>query len=117
VAFDYAGLRTSTVLPMIQQFGMAITYRRYTDVFAPTTGTNTRTAVDTSAYGVVTEYRLSEIDGTLVQSGDRKVLSANIQEPRVGDALVIALLVYQIVGVRAVAPAGVAVLYEIQVRA
>jgi hypothetical protein len=53
----------------------------------------------------------------MVRVGDKRVLTAEIPEPTPGDQIIIGTTTYTVVTGRAVAPAGDAVLYDLQVRA
>lgn len=118
MGFDYVGLRTNVVLPALRKYGQAVTYRSFSQEFDETTGENVRVATEISAYAVVGEYKLGAIDGTLVRVGDKRLLTAEIPEPRLGDQVVLGSTTYTVVSpARVISPAGEAVLYELQVRA
>lgn len=67
---------------------------------------------------VVTEYKLSEIDGTKIQNGDKKVIvSANAEvQAGVGDEIVDGGEVYKIIARQDIAPGNKAIIYKYQVR-
>lgn len=67
--------------------------------------------------GNVQMYAKSEIDGALIQQGDRKVmLSATGERPTTADKLRIGGDDFAVVAVNEVAPQGVALFYEVQAR-
>lgn len=72
-----------------------------------------------SSYGVLLDYEQSERAGTTIQQHDKKALVAPMltRQPRTGDRLTMAAKSYDIVSVNVLEPTGVALLYEIQVRA
>jgi len=82
-------------------------------------GSGTTTTVNTNVTIVVSEYAVSEIDGTTIQAGDRKVLMTAIAgvEPKPSDVLTISGKAYTVINAMPLAPAGVAVMYEVQARA
>jgi hypothetical protein len=70
-------------------------------------------------WGVVTEYSDRDLANTQIKVGDKKVILEAIEgmpEPQTKDTLVIGTVEHSIVNVKPVSPAGVAVIYEIQVR-
>src|SRR5690606_40502617 len=72
----------------------------------------TRRSSDLNVTIVVSEYALSEIDGTTIQAGDRKVLmtaTAGV-EPKPSDVLTISGKAYTVINAMPLAPAGVAVM-------
>lgn len=67
----------------------------------------------------VVAYKNTDIDGTLIKKGDKKVLMACdtlTVEPEVNDELVIAAVVHSIKAVDPLAPGGTSVIYTLQVR-
>lgn len=82
-------------------------------------GSGTSTTVNTNVTVVVDTYEKSEIDGTTIQAGDRKVLMTAIAgvEPKPSDVLTISGTAYTVINVWPLAPAGVTVMYEVQARA
>lgn len=86
------------------------------DPWDPSTGTTT--TVNTAVTVVVTEYEKNQIDGTLIQASDRKVLMTAMAgvEPVPADTLTISGKVYSVINAMPLAPAGIAVMYEVQAR-
>lgn len=123
---DYAATRTN-VGKTLGNAGQAMTLQRVTDpAFDPVSG-GSLSMPDSASWtlnGVVTNYssmdRLTSQnrDGSLIQSGDQKVLleASAAVVPKQGDNLIIAGETWQIIAVDAVSPAGIAVLYKCQVR-
>ena len=101
------------------KFGRGMTLRRTTMAYNPATQTSTPTVADYAASGVVAEYEDKDIDGTLVKAGDRLIiLSAEglAITPTPADKVIVGGVVYSIVRDKPTNPAGVAVVYELQVR-
>jgi hypothetical protein len=118
VSFDY-GRSKATADRLIGRFGQAAALKRPNSsgpAYAPVEGTPTSYAVTV----VVNDYRNAEIDGTRVQSGDKKVMMAKGSlaiEPTTSDTLVIGGKEHAIVEVRPLNPGGTVILYEVQARA
>lgn len=116
--FDYARSR-ATADRLITRFGQQGAIRRAGapsgDPWNPTPGTST----DHACILVVLDYAASEIDGTLIRATDRKVYVAAgglAIEPMESDRVVIGGAALEIVRVTTLAPAGVAVYFELQAR-
>ena len=115
---------------LITEFGQAVTLKVSAGTtYDPETGSSVVTYTDQSGHGCVVDFdkklidgtkvRKKLIDGTKVRIGDKLVLLSplGISEPKDGDQLVIGVDTWQLVPpVTVTAPAGVAVLYEVQVR-
>jgi hypothetical protein len=71
-----------------------------------------------SASGVEFEYQQREVDGSLIQRGDRRVLIAPDLGtlPQTGDVITLGATRLEVVESRPVQPAGVVVLHEVQAR-
>lgn len=116
-SFDYSRSQ-QTATRLIDRFGSAATLKRPNSsgpAYAPVEGTPTSYAVTV----VVNDYRNAEIDGTRVQSGDKKVTIAKGSlaiEPTTSDTLVIGGVDHAIVEVRPLNPGGTVVLWTLQVR-
>ena len=66
---------------------------------------------------VLSEFTNNEINGTTILATDKKVLvSATGMEPKPGDRLTISGVKHQVINAKPLAPAGVAVMYEVQAR-
>ena len=105
---------------LITEFGQAVTLKVSAGAaYDPETGSSTVTYTDQAGHGCVVDFDKKLIDGTKVRIGDKLVLLSplGISEPKDGDQLVIGAETWQLVPpVTVTAPAGVAVLYEVQVR-
>lgn len=78
----------------------------------------TPTVLDYPGTGAMFGYKQRDIDGTLIKHGDQRLLLAPQIEfaPKTGDTVTVGAKVYNVVDVGIVAPAGVAVLYKLQLR-
>ena len=77
----------------------------------------TQTTQDTTVVGVVTIYKTGEIDGTLIQRGDRKILLAAEVAPTPADRIVDGGIEFAVVDVVTIAPGPEVVLFKVQARA
>lgn len=76
------------------------------------------TPTETQVTGIVSKYSDQVIDGTLIRADDRKVtIAATGIAPTEADSIKIDETTYSIVSVMELAPAGVALKYDIQARA
>lgn len=98
--------------------GQSLTFSRETSSgFNPVTGVNTTSTSTYTGNGASFNYNKAEIDGTLVQRGDiRLLLEAVTTEPEQGDTVTIDSIIYRVMSVSPTSPAGTVVLYELQLR-
>jgi hypothetical protein len=86
--------------------------------YDPATGSATETVSSSIVTGIAVNYPDREIDGTQVQRGDRIVLiSAVGAVPKASDVIVINGERNKVMNCKNLAPAGLAVMYTLQVRA
>lgn len=71
-----------------------------------------------SANGVEFNYTQREVDGTLIQQGDRRILIAPTlgTTPQSGDVVTLGAKRLEVVNSKPLQPAGVVVLHEVQAR-
>lgn len=114
--FDYQPMADSATR-MLKRFGAAATLQRQTSTtYDPATGVGgvTETLMPTTA--VVVSYQQNYIDGSLIQQGDRRALCDPNVEPKQGDRFAWQGEEYTVIGVTPVAPAGIPLLFEAQIR-
>ena len=114
MAFDYARMKV-TASELVDRFGQAATIVRLVasgDAYDPTL-----TATNLPCKAVVTSFKRHEIDGTLVQQNDRKILVTGDNEPKPDDRFTVDGLTLTIMSVRSVRPAATTLLWEVQARA
>lgn len=136
MAYDYARIRDDVAAPLLQEFGITFTLSRienttvYTKHYDPTTMSHYWTDTDSNRYDtmpdpvqieytgycIMQKYQIEQIDGTLVQADDLRLIATGIPQPKEGDIFSVNGIDYQYVRVDPVAPAGLAVVYKIQVR-
>ena len=71
------------------------------------------------SYGLITDYKRYDIDGTNIKIGDKKIILAAIKdmpEPTSDDLLVIVGVSWKIINCTPIAPSGIPILYQVQVR-
>lgn len=71
-------------------------------------------------WGVVIEYSNRDLNGTQILAGDKRVIleaMSGMPAPQTKDNLIIGGVSHAIVNVKPLSPAGVVVIYELQVRA
>lgn len=119
MTFDYTSTaRDASAL--LAEFGAPVTLTRITPgVYDPATGTVVNSGATHTASGVKLNYEQRHIDGTNILHGDQRVyLDPLIAEaPQTGDTLTVGTEVFTVVKSRPLAPAGVVVLHDVQVRA
>lgn len=118
MAFDYSSFQ-SIAISEIANKGQSLTLTRVTTgAFNPATSEITGdSTADETIKAVVTEFKEKQIDGSTVQRGDKLLLvSPDFDAPTLKDKITISGLEYSIINVDTVSPAGVDILYKIQVR-
>jgi hypothetical protein len=118
-AFGYADLR-ETAEELIAEAGQRGVIRRPSPTMGdPWNPTPAGDPVDDACVFVELEYAHDEIDGTLVQATDRKLLVSTAgltAAPTPECQLVIGPLPLEIVSVKPLAPGGLVLLWEVQAR-
>jgi hypothetical protein len=123
--WDYSGIRDGFGADMIADAGQAMTWTPVSgSTYDASTGTATETAgTPVVVSGVVKEYSERDVDGTLITTKDKKIvvegraLAAAGVTPSEDDRVSISGVDYQVVRLMPKSPAGVAIVYEAQVRA
>lgn len=111
---DYPALAESARSAILDS-GREMTLRRLVDSGDP--WNPTQTTQDATVVGVVTIYKTGEIDGTLIQRGDRKILLAAEVAPTPADRIVDGGTEFAVVNVEAIAPGPEVLLFKVQARA
>lgn len=104
---------------LLAEFGQSITIRTNTPGSYDTdTGTTALTTVDTVGNGCVFDYGTNAIDGTLIVLGDKQLLLSPVgmSEPGIDDLAIVGGVTWRITKVKSIAPAGVAVLFDCNLR-
>jgi hypothetical protein len=115
----------ATANRMLTKYGMEVTLRRVTvGDYDPDTGSAPASPpVDYVCMGATFDYSQRDIDGSLIKTGDQKLLMSPFQTdgsampvPTTSDKILIGSTVYSIQPSKKVAPAGQNVLFELQIR-
>lgn len=120
---DYDAI-AGQLMPVIKSTGITLNFTRETKGQSdPATGTRAESTYQNfSANGVVLEYSakdsgLSHIEGTVIRKDDKKILlEANGYIPDIDDEVKIKGVSFNVVGVKPLSPAGIDVIYTLQVR-
>jgi hypothetical protein len=117
MAFDYASTATQAA-EVLAEFGRAATITRSVPgAYDPATGTGSTADLVQSVFAVVLPYGDNMVDGSRVLATDQQAyVSAGTAVPRAGDVMTWGADDLRIIEVKALAPAGTAVLYTMQVR-
>ena len=108
----------ATATRLITDKGQNLTFGRETSSgFDPILGVNTTTSSTYTGYGVSTQYNKKEIDGTIIQIGDIKlILQKTTTDPLRGDTVTVDSIVYRVMDIEPVSPAGTVVIRKLQLR-
>lgn len=120
--FNYPAT-AATATRLLKRFGAPAALIRADGppVYDPETGSTAPADVSTPTTAAVFAYDQKYIDGTLVKQGDKQAFCAPDQRVEQGDKLNYkddtgSMRVAEVVAAKAVAPAGVPVLYVVQLR-
>ncbi|MGL5002489.1 MAG: hypothetical protein ACRDAM_06080 [Casimicrobium sp.] len=121
MSFDYAA-KAKNAERLIAKFGRAETLRRtIAETGAYSAATSQVTPPTLQSYPcklIAFDYKKSFIDGTLIRQGDKQgyMSAPNVPLPLAGDTATWNGSELSVVAVKDLAPAGVSVLYEVQLR-
>jgi hypothetical protein len=117
MAENWAGI-AAEVSEALASVGFTATLRKTTETAGPNEWTPGVPVVTDTAVTILSgNFRLDQIDGTLIQATDRLItMEARTVVPSPGDSLLIGGKDHEVIMVRPLDPGGVAVLYEVQVR-
>ncbi len=109
----------ATAARLLAQFGQPMTLRKRTPgAYDPDTGAATVTEADSAVQAAEFDIPAGMVDGTNILRGDRQVvMSGGGAVPDAGDLLVVGGVARNIVSVKATAPSGLVVVYELVTRA
>ena len=110
----------NTADKLLTKFGKLVTLSRITEgSYDPTTGEMaTPTAVSSSVYALIKDYKGIDLTNGVILQGDRKVTIAalGIDEPQPADKVTLDLYDYNVISVRKVWSGELAAMFELQVR-
>lgn len=111
---DFYTSIANSVKGLIDKFGYQLIVRKPTN-----TGTKFDPVIaysDSFAKGVITTFNNIEINGTSILSTDRLILMDSTIEPEVGDSIIDGLTNFRVITTTVISPAGIDLLYKVQVR-
>lgn len=109
----------ATASRLLASKGQSVTFsREVSGTLDPVTGIISGATTTTfSGNGAAFDYNNSEIDGTVIKSGDiRLLVEALSTEPEQGDKCTVNSIDYRVMDVSPTNPAGTVVMYEVQLR-
>jgi len=114
----------ATANRLLKGKGQEITLtRRTAGTYDPATGTAAVTTTTQTAYGAMFEYGDKNIDGVLIKEGDKQLLLSAINSagtalvaPALNDTVTINTVVYTVVRIKPLSPAGTTVLFDCNIR-
>jgi hypothetical protein len=114
----------ATANRLLKGKGQSITLSRQTaGAYDPATGTAAVTVTTQTAYGAMFEYGDKNIDGVLIKEGDKQLLLSAINSagtalvaPALNDTVTINTVVYTVVRIKPLSPAGTTVLFDCNIR-
>lgn len=118
MAFDYSEL-AQTARELLAEYGQDVTFTRQSSaVYDNENGQVSATETTFSGKGVIFTYKngVSQVNGSLIEKGDQELYLEGNTLPVPGDTVTVANVSYKVVYVMAIEPAGINVLYQIQVR-
>lgn len=115
MTFNYAAT-AATVKRLLERFGASTTLKKIVSGYSPATGTAPEIEDAVAVTAAVFAYDQEYIDGTLIRMGDMRAYLTAAEEPTQGDKLTWQGKDWEVVAVKPLAPAGIAVMYEAQIR-
>ena len=114
----------ATANRMLKGKGQSITLTRQTaGAYNTATGTAAVTTTTQTAYGAVFPYADKNIDGVLIQEGDKQLLLSALNSagtalvaPALNDTVLIDAVTYTITRIKPLSPAGTTVLFDCNIR-
>jgi hypothetical protein len=114
----------ATANRLLKGKGQSITLSRQTaGAYNVSTGTASVTTTTQTAYGAMFEYGDKNIDGVLIKEGDKQLLLSALNSagtalvaPALNDTVTINTVVYTVVRIKPLSPAGTTVLFDCNIR-
>jgi hypothetical protein len=120
---DYSKTALRADQSLRRKGGIVVLRQVVTGEYDPDLGTVPSTITDYEGTGVKINYETENIDGTLIQAGDQKLLLSPLQRngmpmpaPTMADLVLFGGASYTVKAVETTAPVDVAVLYTLQLR-
>jgi hypothetical protein len=124
MTFDYAATAAEAA-ELLAEFGQSVTLTRNTPgAYNPETGAVSVSGATHTGMGCAFDYAQSDIDGTEIKRGDQRLYlspkksdGSAMPTPQTGDTVTIGAAVYAVMASRPLAPGGIVVLHDVQLRA
>ncbi|WP_063582859.1 hypothetical protein [Achromobacter ruhlandii] len=126
--FDYADM-AATAQALLEEFGGPVTVRQVmTGEYDPDLGQAPNTTVDHDGIGALFDYTaqaagVANMAGSVIETGDKQLYLAPelatggaMPEPKPTDLVLALGVTWRVVTVKTLAPAGLVLLYELQLR-
>ncbi len=120
---DYSKTAARADQSLRRKGGIVVLRQVVTGPYDPDLGTAPITTTDYEGTGVKINYEAENIDGTLIQAGDQKLLLSPLQrnglpmpQPTNADLVLFGAASYSVTAVETTAPVDVAVLHTLQLR-
>ena len=108
---------TATALRLLTQYGESVGAERRETTYDPATGEANSSSVTTySGKGYPSNYNKSEMDGVIIQQDDILLVFSSVEEPKVGDVMVVHGKDYTAISVQLITAQGNNVVYKVQLR-
>lgn len=115
MSFNYSGLQ-AVAMNQILDKGQSALLKRSTTTYNPATGENVQVTTNTAINVVKDNFAKSEVDGTIIQTSDIKLLIDGSVEVFADDVIEISGVDYAVVNVDKIEPGDTLVYQEVQVR-
>jgi hypothetical protein len=113
-------MNAASIAKTLEKKGRAMTLSRTTaGTYNPVTGGSTPTTATYTVHGITTSYGYNAYNdsNTLIQKGDKQaIFEAGILEPIPSDTLTIQGIIWKVISVDTINPAGTDLLYKCQIR-
>lgn len=108
----------AAALDLLTDFGQSLTFTRYSsNAYNPSTGgVDPVTSTTYTGYGHPSSYSSDEIDGTMIQVNDIKLLLYTTTTPDIQDSVTIDSNLYRVENVEFVKAQGSNIYYKLQLR-
>lgn len=118
MTFDYTEI-AETADELLAEFGQAVVLsRKAAGSYNPATGAQAVTTTTQTGVGVLLDHESRDIDGTMIQRDDQRLLLSSdlVTTPVVDDLVAVGGTSYTIKSIKVLAPAGLVVMYDCNVR-
>jgi hypothetical protein len=113
---DTASLQ-ATGTRLLTEHGEAISFTIESATFDPDTGAKTSSTSTVAGVGYPSQYRKSDIDGSVIRQGDIRLVTGKLdQRPQVGWLVEVDSVTYRVMDVVPIRASGADIIYLCQIR-